>query len=136
MVTYILDSSAILRYLDGEAGGVRVSEIIKSHLAGRCEAMISALHWGEVAGVTHKVRGRQGMDLALSRLHAFGLEIVPVDADRAVRASFVKLKRGIPYVDAFAIELAANSAERVFVTADFNFKLASRDVAIEFLPAK
>jgi hypothetical protein len=48
----------------------------------------------------------------------------------------VKLKRGIPYVDAFAIELAANSAERVFVTADFNFKLASRDVAIEFLPAK
>jgi len=64
------------------------------------------------------------------------LEIVPVDADRAVRASFVKLKRGIPYVDAFAIELAANSAERVFVTADFNFKLASRDVAIEFLPAK
>jgi len=135
-VTYILDSSAILRYLDGEAGGVRVSEIIKSHLAGRCEVMISALHWGEVAGVTRKVRGRQGMDLALSRLHAFGLEIVPVDADRAVRASFVKLKRGIPYVDAFAIELAANSAERVFVTADFNFKLASRDVAIEFLPAK
>jgi PIN domain nuclease of toxin-antitoxin system len=136
MVTYILDSSAILRYLDGEAGGVRVSEIIKSHLAGRCEAMISALHWGEVAGVTHKVHGCQGMDLALSRLHAFGLEIVPVDADRAVRASFVKLKRGIPYVDAFAIELAANSAERVFVTADFNFKLASRDAAIEFLPAK
>jgi predicted nucleic acid-binding protein len=136
MVTYILDSSAILRYLDGEAGGVRVSEIIKSHLAGRCEAMMSALHWGEVAGVTHKVHGRQGMDLALSRLHAFGLEIVPIDADRAVRASFVKLKRGIPYVDAFAIELAANSAERVFVTADLNFKLASRDVAIEFLPAK
>ncbi len=135
-MTYILDSSAILRYLDGEAGGVRVSEIIKSHLAGRCEAMISALHWGEVAGITQKVHGRQGMDLALSRLHEFGLEIVPVDADRAVRASFVKLKRGIPYVDAFAIELAADSAERVFVTADFDFKLASRDVAIEFLPAK
>ncbi len=135
-MTYILDSSAILRYLDGEAGGVRVSEIIKSHLAGRCEAMISALHWGEVAGVTHKVHGRQGMDLALSRLHAFGLEIVPVDADRAVRASLVKLKRGIAYVDAFAIELAADSADRVFVTADFDLKLASRDVAIEFLPAK
>ena len=135
-MTYILDSSAILRYLDGEAGGVRVSEIIKSHLAGRCQAMISALHWGEVAGVIHKVHGRPGMDLALSRLHAFGLGIVPLDAARAVRASFVKLKRGIPYVDAFAIELAADSADRVFVTANFDFKLASRDVAIEFLPAK
>jgi predicted nucleic acid-binding protein len=136
MVTYIFDSSAILRYVDGEPGAVRVSEIIKSHLAGRCEAMISALHWGEVAGVTHKVHGRQGMDLAVSRLHAFGLEIVSADADRAVRASLVKLKRGIPYVDAFGIELAADSAEHVFVTADFDFKPASRDVAIEFLPAK
>jgi hypothetical protein len=76
------------------------------------------------------------MELALSRFHAFGLEIVPADSDRAVRASLVKLKHGIPYVDAFGVELAADSADRVLITADFNFKPASRDVAIEFLPAK
>ncbi len=136
MVAYVLDSSAILRYLDDEAGAARVSEIIKAHLAGKCQAIISALHWGEVAGITCKMHGRQGMDLALSRLHAFGLEIVSADADRAVRASLVKLKRRIPYVDAFGVELAAESADRVFVTADFDFKPASRDVAVEFLPAK
>jgi predicted nucleic acid-binding protein len=136
MVTYILDSSAILRYLDDEPGAARVAEIIKSHLGGRNTVIISALHWGEVAGITCKARGRQAMDLALSRLHAFGLEIVSADADRAVRASLVKLKRGIPYVDAFGVELAADSADRVLVTADFDFKSASRDVAIEFLSAK
>jgi predicted nucleic acid-binding protein len=135
MVTYILDSSAILRYLDDEPGAARVSEIIKSHLAGRCEALISAPHWGEVAGITCKLHGRQAMDLALSRLNAFGLAIVPADGDRAVRAALVKLKRGVPYVDAFGVELA-DSADRVLVTADFDFKPASRDVAIEFLPAK
>ena len=136
MVTYILDSSAILRYLDDEPGAVRVSEIIKSHLGGRCTAVISALHWGEVAGISCKAHGKQAMELALSRLHAFGLEVVPADADRAIRASLVKLKRGISYVDAFGVELAADSADRVFVTADFDVKPASRDVAIEFLPAK
>jgi len=136
MVTYVLDSSAILRYLEDEPGAALVSEITKSHLAGRCEAIISALHWGEVAGITCKIHGRQAMDLALSRLNAFGLEIVSADADRAVRASLVKLKRGIPYVDAFGVELAADSGDRVFVTADFDFKPASREVAIEFLPAK
>ena len=36
MVTYVLDASAVLRYLDDEAGAQRVSEIIKSHLAGNC----------------------------------------------------------------------------------------------------
>ncbi len=136
MVTYVLDSSAILRYLDNDAGAARVSEIIKWHLAGTCEATISALHWGEIAGVTCKIHGVQAMDLVLSRLGVFGFQIVPADGDRAVRASLVKVKRDIPYVDAFGIELAADSQERVFVTADFDFKPASRDVKIEFLPAK
>lgn len=62
--------------------------------------------------------------------------MVPADADRAVRAALIKLKRQIPYVDAFGLELAADGRDRVFVTADFDFKAASRDVKIEFLPAK
>ena len=136
MVRYVLDSSAILRYLDDEAGAARVAEIIKSHLAGACEAVVSALHWGEVAGITCKLHGRRAMDLVLSRLSAFGLPIIAADADRAVRSSLLKLKRKIPYVDAFGIELASGSRDQVFVTADFDFKPASRDVTIEFLPRK
>jgi|SRR5271166_51314 len=141
MVRYVLDSSAILRYLDDEAGAARVAEIIKSHLAGGCEAVVSALHWGEVAGITCKLHGRPAMELVLSRLSSFGLPIIAADADRAVRSSLIKLrliklKREIPYVDAFGIELASGSRDHVFVTADFDFKPAGRDVTIEFLPAK
>jgi PIN domain nuclease of toxin-antitoxin system len=141
MVRYVLDSSAILRYLDDEAGAARVAEIIKSHLAGGCEAVVSALHWGEVAGITCKLHGRPAMELVLSRLSSFGLPIIAADADRAVRSSLIKLgsiklKRDIPYIDAFGIELASDSREHIFVTADFDFKPASRDVTIEFLPAK
>jgi|ERR1017187_4820863 PIN domain nuclease of toxin-antitoxin system len=136
MTTYVLDSSAVLRYLDGEAGSDRVSEIITGHLAGECGAIISSVHWGEIAGHTCKRRGRAVMDLVLSRLAAFGIPVVSVDADRAVRAALVRLKTSIPYVDAFGVELTADSKERVFVTADFDFKPASRDVKIEFLPAK
>lgn len=135
MVTYVLDSSAVLRYLDDEAGAARVAEIIKSHLAGRCEVMISALHWGEIAGITRKIHGRQATELVLARLSAFGFQIVAADAERAVRASAIKLKRDIPYVDAFGVE-AAQGEDHVLVTADFDFKPASRDVEIEFLPVK
>jgi len=136
MVTYVLDSSAILRYLNDEAGAIRVAEIIKSHLAGQVEIVIAAPHWGEVAGITCKVHGQDAMDLALSRLMTFGMQVVPVDADRAVAAAMVKLKKRIPYVDAFGVELAAESRDRVLVTADFDFKAASNDVKIEFLPEK
>jgi predicted nucleic acid-binding protein len=136
MVTYALDASAVLRYLDDEAGSDRVAEIIESHLAGTCSAVISAVHWGEIAGVTCKVHGRSIMERVLARLEAFGLEIVPVNPERAVRASLIKLKRRIPYVDAFGVELAAESSDRILVTADFDLKPAIKDVKIEFLPAK
>jgi predicted nucleic acid-binding protein len=136
MVRYVLDSSAILRYLDGEVGSDRVAEIIKDHMAGRCEAVICSLHWGEIAGITCKTHGRDAMELVLSRLSAFGFELVPADAERSVRAALIQVKRQIPYVDAFGVELAAESADSVFVTADFDFKRASRDVKIEFLPEK
>ncbi len=99
-------------------------------------AAVSTLHWGEVAGITCKLHGRSAMELVLSRLTSFGIPIIAADADRAVRSSLIKLKRQIPYVDAFGIELASDSRDHVFVTADFDFKPASRDVTIEFLSAK
>lgn len=135
-MTYVLDSSAILRYLDNHAGAERVAEIIKAHLSGKCAVIISALHWGEIAGITAKIRGTSAMELVVARLSAFSFEVVPADAERAVRASLIKLKRQIPYVDAFGVELAAEERDRVFVTADFDFKPAVHDAKIEFLPAK
>jgi PIN domain nuclease of toxin-antitoxin system len=136
MVTYVMDSSAILRYLHNQAGSDRVAEIIKGHLAGDCQVMTPATHWGEVAGITCKLYGRREMEQVLSRLGAFGLEVVTADRDCAVRAALIKVETGIPYVDSLAVELAGSGLNRVLVTADFDFKPASRDVTIEFLPVK
>ena len=135
-MTYALDASAVLRYLDGEAGSERVAEIIKDHLAGRLKAIISAIHWGEVAGVTCKAHGRQAADLVLSRLYSFGLEVVPVTAERAQRAALIKVRRKISYADAFGVDLVSDAPEHVLVTADFDLKAAAHDVKIEFLPRK
>jgi predicted nucleic acid-binding protein len=135
VVTFFLDSSSVLRYLHNEAGSARVSDIIKAHLAGECEAAISALHWGEVAGVTNRLYGQREMESVVARLDAFGLRVVAADKDRAVRAALIKARTGIPYVDSFGVELA-QATDSVLVTADFNFKPASREVTIEFLPAK
>jgi PIN domain nuclease of toxin-antitoxin system len=136
MVTYVLDSSAVLRYLHNHAGAKRVGEIIDGHLAGDCQAIISGPHWGEVAGITCKLYGRREMESTLARLSAFGLQVVAADADRSVRAALIKVERDLPYVDAFGVELTAERQDRVLVTADFDFKSASKDIEIEFLPAK
>lgn len=136
MVTYILDASAILRYLDGEAGADRVSGIIKGHLAGKHQVVVSAIHWGEVAGITCKRHGKQTSDTVLARLRAFGFEIVSATAEQAVSSALVKVQYGIPYADAFGVVLAAMSAEHILITADFDVHSAASDVRIEFLPRK
>ncbi len=136
MVTHVLDASAILRYLDGEAGSERVKVILKEHLAGKSRVAVSAVHWGEVAGIVRKRHGAAGMGVALSRLSAFGIEVVPVTGERAVNSAVIKQDRKIPYADAFGVDLAGDSPEQVLVTADFDVKPAKQDVRIEFLPLK
>jgi predicted nucleic acid-binding protein len=76
------------------------------------------------------------MGAALSRLSAFGLEVVPVSAERAVNSAVTKQERKIPYADAFGVDLAGDSGDHVLVTADFEVKPAKQDVRIEFLPLK
>jgi hypothetical protein len=110
--------------------------IFEVHLAGDCEAVTPAAHWGEIAGITYKLYGKREMEQVLSRLGAFGLQVVAADGDAAVRAALIKADTGLPYVDAFGVELAGRGLERVLVTADFDFRAAKRDVTIEFLPGK
>jgi predicted nucleic acid-binding protein len=47
--TCILDSSAILRYLDRESGCERMRQILNSHADGSADVVVASVHWGEVA---------------------------------------------------------------------------------------
>lgn len=135
MVTYVLDSSAVLRYLHNQAGSERVAEILAELVAGTSDAIICAAHWGEIAGITCKLYGRSQMENVLAQVTSLGVRVVAADGARSVRAALIRLNRKIPYVDAFGVELAQGE-DRVLVTAEFDFKVARRDVKIEFLPAK
>lgn len=135
MVTWILDSSAILRYTDNEAGAERVQEILSQYLQGNANVAVSALHWGEVAGRLYTLRGRAVMERVLQRLVGMGIEVLPVDANQAVAAALIRADFKIPYVDAFGAVLAS-APDHVFVTADFDLKPVATARKIEFLPAK
>lgn len=136
MVTYVLDASAVLRFLDNESGADRVEQIITRHLAGKDRVAISAIHWGEIAGIVMKRNGEAGMHAALSRLSAFGFDVVPATAERAVHSATIKNLQKIPYADAFGVDLASDSSQHVLVTADFDIKPAQKSIRIEFLPVK
>jgi predicted nucleic acid-binding protein len=133
---FVLDSSAVLRYIDREAGGIRVRGIFESAAADQAEIYISAVQWGEIAGRLRKRIGANGQKRALENLGQLGLQIIPVTAERAVHAGELRVDRKIAYADAFALDLAMQSPDRVLVTADYGLKAVADLARIEFLPVK
>jgi predicted nucleic acid-binding protein len=136
MIVYILDSSAVIRYIDQEAGAVRMNAILKASISGQAELWISAVQWGEVAGNLRKRMGAVQQEQILSSLLPSEAMIIPATAERAVRAAELKVDRKISYADAFAVELAMESPDHVLVTADYEFKAVGDLARMEFLAAK
>ena len=136
MTVLVIDSSALLRHIDDEAGADRVEAIIQVWLRGGAEGQMSAVQWGEIAGILRKRSGALEQERVLERLKQIDLQIVPASAERAVRAAELRIDRKISYADAFALELAMDSPEHMLVTADYDFKAVADLARIEFLPAK
>lgn len=136
MTEYVLDASALIRYLDNEPGATRVGEIMAACASGQAKVCISAVQWGEVAGNLRKRFGASTQVTVMASLLPSKATIVPVTGDRAVSAAGLKVDRNLAYADGFAMDLALDSTDRVLVTADYGFKAVDDLAKIEFLPTK
>jgi predicted nucleic acid-binding protein len=134
VTVFVLDSSAILRFLDKEAGWDRIAAILQAKRDQKADAAISAIQWGEIAGIVRRKKGELGQKSTLENLSLFQLHIVAATGERAVRAAEIKEDRKIAYADAFALDLAMDSPDHLLVTADYDFKAVTDLARIEFLP--
>ena len=134
-MTTVLDASALLRFLDDEAGAERVEQLLNQAASGDLALSMSAVNWGEVI---YAVAHRQGLDAAnelLRKLSSLS-SVVPCSGEDAVQAALFKARYKIPYADAFAACLAAQNLA-CLITADYDFKrLPSGTLKIELLPIK
>jgi len=136
MKAYVFDSSALIRFIDDEAGAGRIEQILGECLAFRADALISAVQWGEIAGNVRKRFGEAEEVRVLNSFLPAELMIVPVTGDQARHAADLRVDRKIAYADAIALALAMESQDRVLVTADYGFKDVEDLARIEFLPQK
>ena len=135
-MTTVLDASALLRFLDDEAGAERVEQLLNQAASGDLALSMSAVNWGEVI---YAVAHRQGLDAVnelLRKLSSLRISVVPCSGEDAVQAALFKARYKIPYADAFAACLAVQNSA-CLITADYDFKrLPSGTLKIELLPIK
>ncbi len=120
-VRFVLDSYALLAFLEGGKGHKRVRELVEKALDGRCLLFLSIVNLGEVLYITERERGLPKAQETLARIDELPIEIVEANRSQTLTAAHIKAKWPIAYADAFAVALA-KLEEAAIVTSDPEFK--------------
>ena len=104
---YVLDSYALIGYLENEHFADRIEQLLKQAKKGEASLYLHALHLGEVYYITLREQGTHLADLAYSRIKAFPLTFIDqIDEELLLTAASLKAKFPISYADSFAAALA------------------------------
>jgi ribonuclease VapC len=123
---YVLDSYALLAYLEAEAGSDRVRELLEAAKAKKCRLYICVVNLGEVMYIVERERGLPKAQETLARIDELPIEIVNVDRPLTLAAAHLKMDCPIAYADCFAAGLA-QVKNAYLVTGDPEFRKVKPD---------
>jgi len=131
---YVLDSFALLAYLEDEAGAGRVHAVLAVAQQGLVSVWMSIVNYGEVVYITEREQGLFAAQRAIAAMDQLPMSLVDADRKLTLSAARVKAHHGISYADAFAVAVA--QAKRATVlTGDPEFRKVEALVATDWLPA-
>ena len=130
---YVLDSFALLAYLGGEEGQLRMGEILRQAEARETELFLSVINYGEVLYIVERERGLTETHLTIAAIDQLPIEVVDADRRLTFAAAHIKASYPLAYADCFAVGLAQEKHATV-VTGDPEFKSVETLVDVEWLP--
>jgi len=103
----VLDSFALIGYLENEMFAARVEKLLKKARQGKIRVYLHAIHLGEVYYIILREQGPDLADLAYARIKAFPLRYIDIINEELLRtAARLKANYPISYADSFAASLA------------------------------
>ena len=129
---YVMDSYALLAYLNGEAGQSRVQEILTLALSHEVEVYLGMINLGEILYIVERRRGLTQAQRTLSLIENLPLTICDTTRALVLDAAHIKAGHSISYADAFVAALA-QSENATVVTGDPEFNAVTELVQIEWL---
>lgn len=128
----VLDSFAVLAYLQAEKGAQQVKELLHKAANGQLTVLMTVINLGEVYYITSRVYGQERAEEVLAMLKHLPIKLVVVDEKLALEASRIKAKHPLSYADAFAVTLAQRHGIPV-VTGDPEFSCIENLVSVKWL---
>ena len=129
----LLDSYALLAYLNKENGFEKVRNVLANAQKSSLPVLMNELNVGESYYILYRKRGQEQAEYFLDTVLA-GLPIYMVsnDFNAVVSASKIKARHALSFADCFAVATAQRE-NAVILTGDPEFKNVERFVKIDWL---
>ena len=129
---FVLDSYAVLSYLQDEPAGSRIEKLLDNTAKGKCRLILTLINLGEILYIVERRGGIAKAQDALALIRQLPVAILPVDEQAVFTAAHVKANHAISYADAFVVATAIQENATV-VTADPEFQSVETVVQVEWL---
>ncbi len=129
---FVLDSFALLAYLQDEGAAARIEKLLDNAGKEKCRLFLSMINLGELLYITERRGGVVKAQDALALIRQLPIEIVPVDEQVIFAAAHIKANHAISYADCFAVA-AAVQENATIVTGDPEFQSVEGIVKVEWL---
>jgi predicted nucleic acid-binding protein len=129
----VLDTWALLAYLDGEPAAQHVRHALRTARRKQAVVLLSLIAYGECLYVIEREQGFHSAQRAVGIIDQLALHVMPADRPLVFEAAHVKARYPISYADAFSVALAKRNDGRV-ITGDPKFTAVESEVGVHWLP--
>ena len=129
---FVLDTFALLSYLQDETGAARVQTLLENAAKQKCRLCISIINLGELLYSIERREGVAKTQDVLGLIRQLPLEIRPADEEAVFAAAHVKASHTLSYADSFAVACAIQEHATV-LTSDREFESVASLISVEWL---
>ncbi len=128
----VLDSWAVIAYLEDEPAAEKVADIMADAHEQDIPLLITVINAGEVWYIVARESSDAEADRSVKQLRELGIEFVDADWNLAHGAGYFKSRNKMSFADAFAAALAKQRKAHL-VTGDREFKSVEHEIVISWL---
>jgi predicted nucleic acid-binding protein len=128
----VLDTWAMLAYLDGEPAATTVRSVLRNARRKRVAVLFSIINFGECLYIIERERGLQATQRAVGIIDQLAVHVVPADRSLVFEAAHVKARHPISCADSFSVALAKRHHGYV-LTGDPEFEAVEHEMVIRWL---
>ncbi len=128
-VAKVLDSWALLCYLEQEPGFKKMIELFEKAVESSKPLLMCIVNWGEVYYQVARRFGDQKAQEVEQLIETFPITLVEADKSLTREAARIKTTRKMAYADCFAVALKHTKKAEIY-TGDPEFKVVDKDIRV------